>query len=71
MIKTNVASLEVGKQVRGHYFVTEKRLINYFKDGAPATGLTMNLGDKSGRVSGVTWNEVLVNDNSYKNDDII
>ncbi len=71
MKKVYVKDLAVGTNVQGHFSVLEKRYINYKRNGAPAAGLVMTLGDKTGRVSAVAWNEALVADGSYKQDDIV
>jgi 3'-5' exoribonuclease len=71
MKKVYVKDLTVGTTAQGHFSVLEKRYINYQRNGAPAAGLVMTLGDKTGRISAVAWNEALVADGTYKQDDIV
>lgn len=71
MRKTYVKDLAVGASVQSHFSVLEKRYINYQRSGSPAAGLVMVLGDKTGRISAVAWNETIVADNTYRQDDIV
>ncbi len=71
MKKTYAKDLTVGAQVKSHFFVIDKRLINYNKNGVPACGMVLSLGDRTGRVSAVAWNEALATDNSYRKNDIV
>lgn len=71
MKKIYAKDLTVGTQVTGHFYIIDKRLVNYTKNGAPAAGVVMTVGDKTGRVSAIAWNEALVADNSYRKDDVV
>ncbi|MBT9155414.1 MAG: 3'-5' exoribonuclease YhaM [Firmicutes bacterium] len=71
LTKIYAKDLVVGAQVKSHFFVIEKRLVNYNKNGVPACGMVLSLGDRTGRVSAVAWNEALTSDNSYRKDDIV
>ncbi|MBT9135362.1 MAG: 3'-5' exoribonuclease YhaM [Firmicutes bacterium] len=71
MKKTYVKDLAVGMQVRSHFFVVDRRLINYTRGGAPACGLVLSLADKTGRAQAVAWNEALVADSTYRKDDVV
>jgi 3'-5' exoribonuclease len=69
--KIYAKDLTVGTQVKSHFFVIERRLVNYTRNGVPTCGMVLSLGDRTGRVSAVAWNEALVADNSYRKDDIV
>ena len=71
MKKAYAKDLVVGEQVQGHFCVLEKRYINYNRQGVPAAGLALSLGDKTGKVSAVAWHESLVADNTFKQNDIV
>ena len=71
MKKIYAKDLTVGTQVKSYFFVIDRRLVNYNKNGVPTCGMVLSLGDRTGRVSAVTWNETLVADNSYRKDDIV
>ncbi len=71
MKKTYAKDLTVGAQVKSHFFVLDKRLVNYNRNGVPACGMVLSLGDRTGRVSAVSWQEAHVADSSYRKDDIV
>ena len=71
MKKVYAKDLTVGAQIAGHFCVIEKRYINYNRNGVPAAGLALMLGDRTGKVSAVAWHESLVADNSFRQDDIV
>ncbi|MDP3486620.1 MAG: HD domain-containing protein [Bacillota bacterium] len=71
MSKIYAKDVAVGTTIKSHFCVIDKRLVNYSRNGAPACGVVMTVGDKTGKVSAVVWNEALVADNSYRKDDIV
>lgn len=71
MKKIYARDLTVGTQVKSHFYVIDKRLVNYTRNGAPACGMVLTVGDRTGKVSAVAWNDALVADNSYRKDDIV
>ena len=70
-MKTYIKDFTVGMQIKSHFFVVDRRLINYTRSGSPACGLVLTLGDRTGKVTGVSWHESLVKDASYRKDDVV
>lgn len=71
MKKIYAKDLTIGSQIKSHFYVSDKRLVNYTRNGAPACGMVLTVGDRTGKVSAVAWNDALVSDNSYRKDDIV
>lgn len=71
MKKIYSKDLTVGMPIKSHFFVVDRRLINYTRSGSPACGLVLTLGDRTGKVSAVSWHEALVRDSSYRKDDVV
>jgi len=69
--KIYIKDLAVGMQIKSHFFVVDRRLINYTRGGTPACGLVLSLADKTGKAQAVAWNELLVADTSYRKDDVV
>jgi len=69
--KIYIRDLAVGMQIKSPFIVVDRRLINYTRNGAPACGLVLTLGDRTGKASAVTWHEALVKDSSYRKDDVV
>jgi len=69
--KVYAKDLTVGAQIAGRFCVIEKRYINYNRNGVPAAGLALMLGDRTGKVSAVAWHDSLVADNTFRQDDIV